>query len=479
MASLKTAAIHSNLRQSVCKNCCPARFAALVLVAFSLNLFLACNISATPKNGSLKTDRAGQSTNEMALLQAKNNIEIFRKGSVQIKVLDAYGRPVSRTRVFIKQVSHDFKFGCYLKIDDLAPPRLPQYEQHFAKIFNFAAVGTYWSFIESTQGNENWYWFERETALSRQLGARIEAAPILWGTNGFGTPAWLPAQRDALLPILERRVKSPVTRYQNTVDDWEIVNEPLAPRNDFFAQIVGREYIDSAFLWARQVSPNERLLINEYGVFGSVAAHNYNRERYFNLLNELIQRNVPFDVIGIQAHALGEWYEPANVAAQLNRYAALGKPIQITEFSAQTFDFDNRTTPLNISGTYRTGVWDAEKQAEFYREFYTVSFGNPKVEAIVTWGLDEERAWLPGIGLINVNGNPKPAYNALDQLINQEWNTTLNGITNKQGIYNFQGFYGNYEVRVTPVGRAPVQARLALEKGTTNEWTIRLGSSSE
>lgn len=445
----------------------------LVLITLNLGFFSACNITATTKNDSIEENAARQLKNETALLQAKNNIEKYRKGEAKIKILDAQGKAVNRAKLEIKQISHEFKFGCYLKIDDLAPAKLPEYERHFAKLFNYAVVGTYWNFTEKRQGNENWSWFERETALSRKLGVRVQAAPVLWGTNEYGTPEWLPRQKDELLPILERRVKSTVMK-SNVIDDWEIVNEPLAPKDDFFARNIGSEYIETAFRQARQSAPKKRLLINEFGVFGSVKARISNRERYFNLLDGLIKRNVPIDIIGIQAHAQGDWYEPANVAEQLERYAALGKPIQITEFSVQTVEYDDRKTPLDILGKHRTGVWDAEKQAEFYREFYTVSFGNPQVEAIVTWGLDDERAWLPGIGLINENGEPKPVYKTLERLINQEWTTTINAVTNEQGIYNFRGFYGNYKIKVNAPADSPRQTKFALEKGKTNEWIIRL-----
>lgn len=452
-----------------------SRFKRFILISLSLIVFSACGAAAT-KNISPEKRAIRDSRNETALLQAEKNIETYRKGNARIKILDASGKPVSRARIFIKQISHDFKFGCYLKIDDLAADKLPQYERDFAKLFNFTVVGTYWDFIEAKRGSENWSWFERETALSQKLGARIEAAPILWGTNEYGTPAWLPRDRNALLPILENRVKSPAAKYQNIVEDWEIVNEPLASGEDFFARYAGSDYIESAFLWAREAAPKKRLLINESGIFGSSSARSRNRDRYFNLLNELIGKNVPFDVIGIQAHANGEWYEPANVAEQLNRYAALGKPIQITEFSAQTLDYDDRATPLKISGTYQTGVWNAEKQAEFYREFYTVSFGNPQVEAIVAWGLDDERAWLPGIGLTDEKGEQKPSYKTLDRLINQEWKTTAVGTANKLGIYDFRGFYGNYEIKVIFPAGTPLKGGFSIEKGKANDWIVRLSS---
>ena len=370
------------------------RTAGLILT-FSLLMFaVSCDVSG--ETGQKARDAA----NETALLTARNNIEKFRKGDAKIKIVDAKNKPVSSATVKIKQISHDFKFGCYLKIDDLAPGKLAEYEKQFARLFNFAVVGTYWDFVENKRGVENWTWFESETAFAEKLHLRVEAAPVLWGTIEFGTPKWLPREKKELNAALENHVRTVVQKNQKSVEDWEIVNEPLAPKKDFFADYAGGDYVENAFRTARETAPQARLMINEYGVFGAVKEHNYNREKYFELVRKLLEKNAPINAIGIQAHANGEWYAPADVAAELEHYAKLGKPLQITEFSAQTLDFDDRKTPLNIAGNYRSGIWNAEKQAEFYREFYTVAFGNRSVEAITTWGLDDERAWLPGIGLI-------------------------------------------------------------------------------
>lgn len=451
-----------------------ANWLSLIFLTLILSFSGACRFAATAESGSASENAIKKSRNETALLQAQANIERFRKGDAQIKVRAANGRPVKHIQLRIKQLSHDFKFGCYLIIDDLAPEKLPEYEKHFGKLFNYAVVGTYWDLIEKNQGVEDWSWFEREIALSQRLGARVAAAPILWGTNRIGTPRWLPTQKDELLPVLKNRVQSVVSKYAEKVEDWEIVNEPLALKTDFFGEIVGRDYVESAFSWAREIAPAERLMLNEYGVFGAVPRHNRNRDRYFALLEELIQKNARLDVIGIQAHANGEWYEPANVAQQLDRYASFGKPIQITEFSAQTLDYDDRRTPINITGSYQSGVWSQEKQAQFYREFYTVAFGNPRVEAIVTWGLDDERAWLPGIGVIDENGHPKPNYKALDQLINSEWRTNLQVNLTPDQAGKFRGFYGSYEVQAIVNGRTVSTGRFELKKDDNNEWILNL-----
>ncbi|HEX9961935.1 MAG TPA: endo-1,4-beta-xylanase [Pyrinomonadaceae bacterium] len=462
------AAIKSNLKPSR-RISVRAQFINLFLVILILNFCAACRLAATAENAL----NASKSRNEAALSEARNNIEKFRKADARIKILDARGKPLSDAQINVKQISHDFKFGCYLKIDDLAPEKLPAYEAHFSKLFNYAVVGAYWDFVENKREIENWSWFEREVALGRKLNLRIQAAPVLWGTNEAGTPAWLPLTKDELLPVLKRRVQTAVAKHENFIDDWEIVNEPLAPRTDVFAGRIGDDYVAKAFRWAREAAPAKRLMINEYGVFGSVKAHNYNREKYFSLLKELFEKEVSIDVIGIQAHASGEWFEPANVAERLDAYAALGKPIQITEFSAQIFDYKDRRTPVEISGTYRAGRWNEEKQAEFYREFYTVAFGNPRVEAIVSWGLDDERAWLPGIGLIDASGNPKANYKTLERLLNDEWRTNLQIDTGAATSAGFRGFYGAYEVEVVAGGKR-AKAKFDLKKGDENEWILRV-----
>lgn len=444
---------------------------SVILIFLSLIFLTSCQVKA---KSSLNENGIQKAKDNFALKQAKDDIEKHRKGDVRIKVINAQGRAVQGLNLQIRQISHDFKFGCYLKIDDLAPEKLPAYERHFSRLFNYSVIGNYWDFIENKQGTTDWTWFDREVALSRRLGARIQTAPILWGTNDAGTPSWLPRDRNILIPILKERVQSSVRKSVDSIDELEVVNEPLAPKTDKFAERAGSDYIASAFNWARETAPNKKLLINEYGVFGSIAAHNSNRDKYFGLLEELIKRDVPIDVIGIQAHANGEWYSPANVAEQLDRYASLGKPIQITEFSAQTLEYDDRKTPMPISGSYKNGVWDNVKQAEFYREFYTIAFGNRQVEAITTWGLDDERSWLPGIGLLDKKGSPKSSYATLDSLINNEWKTSTEGVTDKSGGFDLRGFYGRYEVQIMAGNISAEPHNFVLEKDKTNEWVIRL-----
>lgn len=421
----------------------------LCVFACGILFCTSCNVySKAQENSPEKTNK-----NEKAIADAELNIEKYRKGNSSLSISDKYGKPIENATISVKQTKHDFKFGAYLKIDDLPKSKLSTYEKQFSSLFNYAVIGTYWDFVENKHNQEDWSWFEKEVEIANRLNLRFATAPILWGTNESGTPAWLPSDKLELSAVVNQQIETGI-RKSEFADEIELVNEPLSPNPDYFRRRLGATYIENAFRKARELNLKKRLMINEYGVFGNENARNFNRDKYFELLTNLIQINTPIDVIGIQAHANGEWFEPANVSQQLERYAKLGKPIQITEFSSQTHEYDNRKKFLSISGGYKNGEWDDEKQAEFYREFYTVAFGNPNVEAIVTWGIDDERGWLPGIGVVDQNDRPKPNYKILDLLINHKWKTNLEGASNEFGKYEFRGFYGEYEISVSFKGKS-------------------------
>lgn len=414
-------------------------------------------------------DKTVAEKSKIALAQAAQNIENFRKGNAQINLT---GFKQTGLKIRIRQISHSFKFGCYLKIDGLNPQQTALYENHFKRLFNYAVIGTYWDVTENRRGAHFWTNFNTETAMANRNGWQIQAAPILWGTNRAGTPAWLPREKDDLQMAVSERIQTFFENYSKTATDIEIVNEPLSPEPDVFANRLGNFYVDSAFLEAKEISPGNRLLLNEYGVFGAVSANNYNTDKYFDYITELKNRQVPFDLIGIQAHANREWYSPADIAEKLDRYAAQGKPIQISEFSAQTKNYGDRTGYERILGNYRSGIWDDAKQAEFYREFYTVAFGNRDVEAIIQWGLDDARAWLPGIGLIDENGDPKPNYAALDDLINHQWRTNLELDLKEAKNAEFRGFFGVYEIEVISGGKSLSKQTFELKKDAPNNFLI-------
>ena len=74
------------------------------------------------------------------------DIEENRKGAFSLSFTDENGAPLQNVKLKIKQISHEFKFGCntfYLdQFED--EERRRAYREKFANLFNFAVVPLYW-----------------------------------------------------------------------------------------------------------------------------------------------------------------------------------------------------------------------------------------------------------------------------------------------------------------------------------------------
>src|SRR5688572_17567666 len=104
----KSQAAHSSISRS--------RLFCFCLALSGLSFGSSCGVSATSASDGQQNRK-----NTIALEKARASIEANRKGDVSIKVVDKHGRAVPNAKLQITQISHAFKFGCYLKLDDLPP----------------------------------------------------------------------------------------------------------------------------------------------------------------------------------------------------------------------------------------------------------------------------------------------------------------------------------------------------------------------
>ena len=130
----------------------------------------------------------------------------------------------------------------------------------------------------------------------------------------------------------------------------------------------------------------------------------------------------------------------------LDTYGKFNKPVQLSE--------------ITISA-YSDSEEDQAVQAELAKNMYRVWFSHKAVDAIVYWNLIEgythgsapnnrtagENRYCGA--LLNFDLSPKPAYKALDQLINHEWHTDGIFGTNDYGVAVINGFKGDYELDIS------------------------------
>ena len=389
----------------------------------------------------------------MAATQA--SIETHRKTDVVIRILDSSGRAVPDTKVSVEQTGHDFLFGCNIYGFDQFrdEDQNAAYKQRFAELFNYATVGFYWRWYEPQRGKPKYAYTDKIVAWCQGHGIRMKGHPLLWGAEA-GVPAWSPGQPAA--EIQRQRVTDIMQRYRGKIEFWEVVNEPAH---------VAEPKIDEPYRWAREASPDDCLIINDYHVLADGCP------AFFRLLTAAKQKKLPFDGIGIQAHEPRTMRFPLDrVQEILDQYATFGKGLHITEFTPAS-------SGQKITGSHRDGVWDEAAQAEYAVKFYRVCFAHPAVQAITWWDLCDHGAWLPGGGMLRADMSPKPVYEQLWRLIHEEWKTCATGPPGHDGRFAFRGFLGKYRLMIR-MDDGTVEREVRLVRDGPPEIVVRLAASS-
>ena len=166
------------------------------------------------------------------------------------------------------------------------------------------------------------------------------------------------------------------------------------------------------------------------------------------------------------------------VKLTFERFEELGLPVHITELIYESngrpvvvggarayFDYFVPLFGALEGGHEPKAVWDEAAQADAYEELYRIAFASPSVEAITIWDFADGTSWTGRGGILREDLSPKPAYAALDRLLNVRWKTRVAGRTGSDGTLAFRGFYGGYTARVKSTG---VEYEFTLKAGQTS-----------
>jgi endo-1,4-beta-xylanase len=121
-------------------------------------------------------------------------------------------------------------------------------------------------------------------------------------------------------------------------------------------------------------------------------------------VSDFVARGVPIDCVGFQSHlVVGQ--VPADLQANLQRFADLGVEVQITEL-----DIRMPTPPSDA---------DLQQQAGDYAEVVEVCLAVDGCSSITVWQISDRDSWIPGVFagegaalLFDEELNRKPAYDA-------------------------------------------------------------------
>lgn len=392
------------------------------------------------------------------LKRVQEGIERNRKGNATVYVTRRDGSPVQGAIVRARQTSHAFLFGCAFPSWDVTkamptPQDWEQFQRYFLRLFNYATTENMlkWSHTERLKDTPDYEMADRFVEWCHANGITVKGHCLIWGYEHNGFPKWL-----AELPAEEvreqarQRVTEAVSRYRGKIRFWDVVNEPL--HCHWFEGNWGPDYAAEAFILARQVDPDAILILNEFGNQWDGQA-----ERFVKYAAALEAKGAKIDVLGEQAHDPPRVPSPAQLLEMLDTLASTGKDVHLTEI---TMPSDG----AEVQSDFVKGTWTPDFQGRYYRYYFTVAFSHPAVKAITLWALWDGSSWLGQGGIITRDWKPKPAYEALDSLINREWRTETSGKTFPDGSFTFRGFHGAYEVTVQTEGKTHT-ASLDLHPG--------------
>jgi endo-1,4-beta-xylanase len=190
---------------------------------------------------------------------------------------------------------------------------------------------------------------------------------------------------------LERHIGTLVSRYRDKVWAWDVVNEPIEPkdgldngyRNSIWHRLLGIDHVDMAFRLARAADPTTPLCLNEYGFEYTTATSRNRRADILALLQKLRDRNTPIDCFGLQSHLDGHrTFDRKELTAFLRSVVGLGYRLMITELDVNDAE---------IRGN------EAERDAAVARhaaEYLDIVFSVARPISISTWGLCDRYTWM-------------------------------------------------------------------------------------
>ncbi|MEK3882982.1 endo-1,4-beta-xylanase [Paenibacillus sp. PL2-23] len=333
----------------------------------------------------------------------------------------------------LKEVyADDFKIGAAAYTWQLEGSYAKLLKKHFNSI-----TATYEmkpKFISLGEGQYNFEVADQYVNFAEDNEMDIRGHALLWHIDAaewmFTGPNGEPASRDLLLQRLEEYITTVMQRYKGKIDAWDVANEVIADnggdenglRITPWYTLIGPDYIEKAFEFARKADPDANLYYNDY--YTEVPSK---REHIYKLLKTLKEKDL-IDGVGLQSHHL--LYSPSieEVEKTIKQYSELGLDIQITELDVDSGVSVDMPLPADIEA----------RQGHRYMELMEVykKYRN-NISSVTIWGLQDEKSYNRHALLFDKKLQAKDAYWGLADPsrlpVIRQLSTALSGSPNQTG----------------------------------------------
>ena len=160
------------------------------------------------------------------------------------------------------------------------------------------------------------------------------------------TPEEIAAKCTVSKSELEKRLQKYIftvgERYGKDICSVDVVNECISDKNfklrtieDYsrWNLILGDDYIEKAFFWAKDAFPASNLVINDY----NLEMIKGKREGMRDLLEVLLRKGVPVDTVGLQMHIDIKNPPVAEIAETIEMFGKMGLRVIVTEMEVSMY----------------------------------------------------------------------------------------------------------------------------------------------
>src|SRR5579871_3000453 len=272
-----------------------------------------------------------------------------------------------------------------------------------SKHFNSITSGNdmKWDATEPTEGNFTFTQADAEVAFAQANNMHVRGHTLVWYNQ---TPAWVftnasgqpmtgtPDEQALLTQRLQNHINAVMTHF-NTVNIWDVVNEPIDEsqsdgyRRSQWFNILGPQYIPIALQAARAANPTAKLYINEFNT--TIPAK---RDFLVALVRSLKSQGIPIDGIGHQMHNNTQFPSGQSIIDAINLFDTTGVEQAVTEMDVSIYN-GSLTTPFTSYTDIPQSVHiqDAYAYLGFLQAFKQAS---AKLVSITIWGSSDDKSWL-------------------------------------------------------------------------------------
>lgn len=264
---------------------------------------------------------------------------------------------------------------------------------------------------------------DRVMTFAMENGIKVRAHNLIWHSQ---TPRWFFTEgysdqsdavlvdRKTMIARMENYIKDEMehfnTKFPGVIYAWDVVNEAIETgngeensyrMNSLWYEVIGPDYIELAFTFARKyAAPEQKLFYNDYSETDSIK-----KASILKLLYRLKAKGV-IDGMGMQMHIGPDSPNLTDMVDAIRLYSEAGMTIHLTEMDVTSED-PTAYGQMLLAARYRSVINMCK---------YLKDKNGYDIESITFWGVSDASTWLTDSSrtcyplLFDAKLNPKPAF---------------------------------------------------------------------